>query len=176
MYGRNTHRLLVGVLLAALACYTSRAPRNWLPTPAESQSDPYGGWIKVSAKTPTGPREIEGELIAAERDTLHVMAFIELVSVPLDSVTEVKLEAFRIERVGFATWTALGVLSSLSHGYVFVLTAPVWILGGTFATSSYSRAPLIVTPTVEALRPYARFPQGFPPGLDRKTLQAAADR
>lgn len=170
---RNAPRsLILGALLGASACYTSRAPHDWLPKPIEVPSDPYGGWITLTANFSAGAREIEGELIAAERDTVHVMAFSELVSVPLDSVTELRLETFRAERAAFGRWTALGALMSLSHGYFFVLTGPLWITTGSLSAASYSRAPLIRTVTIDALRPYSRFPQGLPPGLDRKALRA----
>jgi hypothetical protein len=86
----------------------------------------------------------------------------------------VRLEFFHAARSGYATWTALGVMSTFSHGVFLVLTAPVWAGVGAYATSVYTRAPLVMTLSVEALRPYARFPQGIPPGLDRGTLRAAS--
>lgn len=179
MSGRSALGAAAAALIAVGACYTSRAPAGWLPTPQEAASHPYGAWITLVSNVDAGATEIAGELIAAEWDTLHVMLvdtmeMSRLVSVPIHSVSEVRLEFFHASRSGYATWTALGVLSTFSHGFFLVLTAPTWAGIGTYATSVYTRAPLVRTPTIEALRPYARFPQGIPRGLDRGTLRAAS--
>jgi hypothetical protein len=67
-----------------------------------------------------------------------------------------------------AGFAALGVVSTISNGYLLGITAPLWIITGIVASSSESRAPLRgVPPLVWAdLAAYARFPQGLPPGID----------
>lgn len=161
---------LVALSCCLVACYRSRAPERWLPTPVEAGSNPFGGWITLSVASPDGPRTLDGELIAAEGDSVHVLGLSGIQSLALADVTDLKLEMFRVERVGLVTWTTLGIVASLSHGFVLVLTAPLWAIVGTAATSAYSHAPVVTTRNVAALRSYARFPQGFPPGVDRSTL------
>jgi hypothetical protein len=67
-----------------------------------------------------------------------------------------------------AGFAALGVVSTISNGYLLGITAPLWIITGIVASSNESRAPLRgVPPLVWAdLAVYARFPQGLPPGID----------
>jgi len=61
----------------------------------------------------------------------------------------------------------MGALSTLSNGYLLVFTAPLWMIGGTIAAHSQYHAPIVKTPNEEweRVRPYARFPQGLPPGF-----------
>jgi hypothetical protein len=115
---------------------------------------------------------MEGELIAIDRDTIHVYAAGRLMSLPRASARSVTLTAFRINYESIAAWAALGTLSTASHGVGLILTAPIWMLAGTAAASNASVAPRIRSTDPDVLRRFARFPQGIPPGLDRTTLRA----
>jgi hypothetical protein len=175
MSGRRT-RTTTLALLAALAiapaggCYRSSAPTGWLPRPEEAPGQAFGSWIELQRSGTPRP-VIEGELIAIDADTVHILTYAGLVSLSRASLCCVTLTAFRMDYSALQLWTALGTLSTLSHGFGLILSAPLWLLTGTLATTAASHAPRIQSTDPAALRPYARFPQGMPPGLDRSTLR-----
>jgi hypothetical protein len=165
-------------LLAALAlgpaagCFQSTAPRGWLPAAEEAPHQAFGSWIRLEDRSRPPTTVTEGELIAVDRDTIHVHSFGRLVSLPRASVCCVTLTAFHLDYGSIAAWAALGTLSTASHGFGLILTAPIWMLAGTAAASNASVAPRIQSTDPDVLRRFARFPQGIPPGLDRATLRA----
>ena len=67
-----------------------------------------------------------------------------------------------------------GALSTASHGVLAGVTFPVWVLGGSLATASQSRKPIVnydpARSDPRSLSPYARFPQGLPDEVDRGLL------
>jgi len=160
--------LKVAVLPFALAaCFSTSAPRKWLPTAEESQQDAFGAWIRIEQVAEKRP--LEGELIAAHAETLFVFAD-SLVSVRADAVRSVTLTAYDSRYGEIVTWSILGTLATVSHGLVLVLTAPVWIITGTAASASASKAPRVQSRDPVELRKYARFPQGIPAELDRTSI------
>jgi len=176
MFGADRRRAGLA-LFAVLAlgpsagCFQSTAPPGWLPTPEDASHQAFGSWVRIEDRSGNRPAVIEGELIAVDRDTIHVHTSGRLVSLPGASVGSVTLTKFRIEYGSVAMWAALGTLSTASHGFGLILSAPVWMLAGTAATSAASRAPRVQSTDPQTLRPFARFPQGIPPGLDRTTLR-----
>ena len=163
---RWTAAALLATTLAG--CATNPAPREWRPKPREAQRSVRGGWIALDCKKPGAARCAEGELIAADDDALHVLTAEGLRTVSRAEVRKARLVGYGSEGAAVGSWMAVGALSTLSHGYYLVLTAPLlWFLGGAVATSDESRAGFV--PASE-FRAYARFPQGLPPGLDLTTL------
>jgi hypothetical protein len=164
---------IVGVvsLLSAAACYTSTAPEDWLGNAESMQRGAYGGWITV---TRTDRSYYSGELIAAQQDSIYILNAAGLVVTATSDMTAAKMETFRAKITSNAFWGTAGAFSTLSHGFVLILTAPLWIISTTAATAAYSRAPLIKTTQWSELAPYARFPQGMPRGLDRARLRMPA--
>jgi hypothetical protein len=162
------------VLAAALAsgCAHSPAPAGWLPAADASGSDAFGGWLVAEVGRGRDHRRVEGELIAVGADSLFALAADGFEGLPRAAITQATLAGYDIEAGTLAGWTLLGTISTASHGIVLLLTAPLWVLAGTFATNSATHAPLIRYPSSawNDLTPYARFPQGFPAGLDRATL------
>jgi hypothetical protein len=162
----------MAALLAAVAgCYQSSAPPGWLPSPVDAQRDAFGLWISVRGQPKTAPLA-QGELIAVDADTVHVLADGRLVSLARATLCCAELTAYRMDLSELQLWSVLGMVSTASHGFVLILTAPIWILAGTSATSAASYAPRIVSTDPVILQPFARFPQGIPPGLDRTTIRS----
>jgi hypothetical protein len=161
----------VFVLLTVSGCFHTSAPTGWLPTAVEAQREAYGGWIKLDFNMGVEANTVHGELIAASRDSVHVLTSDSLVAVPTASVFAGTLTAYDSEFGALRLWTILGGVSTLSHGFVLVLTAPVWAIAGSFATASASKAPRVESSDPSLLRMYARFPQGLPPGLDARSLR-----
>ena len=157
--------------LTVTGCFHTSAPKGWLPTAEEAQRDAYGGWIKLDFSMGAEKNTVHGELIAAAPDSLHVLTADSLVVVPTSSVTAGTLTAFDSQYGALRLWTILGAVSTVSHGFVLVLTAPIWAIAGSTATASSSKAPRVESTDPALLRMYARFPQGLPPGLDVRSLR-----
>jgi len=156
---------------AAAGCVGTSAPRGWLPTADGASRQAYGSWIVIEDQARVPRARVEGELIAVDADTIHVLIGEVLLSVARPVRCCVTLTAFDIQYAPLALWGAAGVLSTVSHGFVLILSAPVWALAATVAAANASRAPRVQSIDPGALRPFARFPQGLPPGLDRTTLR-----
>jgi len=164
--------LVAVVLLGPASCYRSPAPRGWLPDPDGASRDAYGSWIRVEDRSADPGLVVQGELIAVDRDTIHVLGFTpRLVSLPRSSVCCVTLTAFHMNYGPLAAWGGAGTLSTVSHGFGLILTAPLWAIISTAAAASASYAPRVQSTDPEVLRRFARFPQGIPPTLDRPALR-----
>lgn len=163
------------LLLAGVAdgCATNTAPRNFLPAPAASQRTAYGGWIEVTRGDARHPERSAGELLAIQHDSVYLLSGRGPEVYAQSDVTSAKLTAYDSESGLLATWTLIGTLSTISHGWLLVLSAPVWIIAGSVTTAHQSHQPEFLFPTAawEDLRAYARFPQGLPPGLDLATVR-----
>jgi hypothetical protein len=61
-----------------------------------------------------------------------------------------------------AGWGLLGTLSTLSHGFVLILSAPIWLLTTAIAANAETNAAQIDGGPWTSMRKWARFPQGMP--------------
>ena len=166
--------LSLWAVVAGSACFYTSAPSGWLPQPSEAQQQAYGGWMSVQISAPYvsgGKQYIEGELIAAGADSIHVLSDDGLVDIPLPAITEATLTTYDANLGTLTTWTLVGTLSTASHGVLLIISAPVWIIAGSAFTASASKTPRVRTTEPAFLRPYARFPQGLPADLDRSSLK-----
>lgn len=160
------------LLLLGTACgFHTTAPTGWLPSAEEAQREAYGGWFKMNYGSPAGARTVQGELISATADTVHVLTADSIVAVPTGAVISGTLTTYDAHLGTLRLWTVLGIISTASHGAALVLSAPVWLIAGATATSAASNAPRVESTNPVALRAYARFPQGIPPGLDPRGLR-----
>jgi len=172
------------LLLLVMGCASTSAPHGWLPDVDEAQQNTNGAWIVVrvtegdfaaGGTTRRGATHIGGygELIAVAQDTVFVLAEDQLLALPRTRIAAASLTAYDSDADLLGLWTALGTLSTLSHGYVLGLSAPVWLIFGTVSTTSESYAPRERYPskTWGELGKHARFPQGMPPNLNRRALK-----
>ncbi len=155
-------------------CASNPAPNDWLPSASEVPTDPFGAWIRIDFDSGTSSHQAEGELLAVEPDTVYLLAGEQVVAFPGDRIRHARVAWFESGAGGLAAWTALGSLASLSNGVIAGITLPLWIITGSLATGAQTRAPLVDydpgNGSLLRIRAYARFPQGFPDGLDRSTL------
>jgi len=178
---RNPDRGSIATALAACAalgaglagCTASPAPKAWLASPQAAESTAFGGWVVVELGKHADPPAISGELIAISEDSIHVLSASKLTSLAMASTTRVTLWGYDSQWHSLGTWTAIGAVSAASHGLGVVATGPLlWIVPGSLLTGAASRDAVVSTPgkTWRELRPYARFPAGLPPELDRSGL------
>jgi hypothetical protein len=147
-----------------------------LPKPTEAQTGAYGGWIELTYYEGE-ERRTDGELIAVSADSIWVLSANQGLVIPTAAVKRGKLTAYAAQKGGLTLWTIVGTLSTLSNGAFLVLTAPMWIIGGSLAVGAESRAPQRKSPPLAwaELAPYTRFPQGFPAGLELTALVPKKD-
>ena len=167
--------LLLTILISVNGCVIPSAPNKWLPSFEETQTQAYGGWIEVthsSDASQAASSSAKGELIALSVDTVYILAET-LQAIPKTQITKARLVIYDSEADELGVWTTVGALSTLTHGYGLVLTLPIWITSGGIASSIQSRKPVIDYPKSiwDDFKPYARFPQGLPEGLDPTQLK-----
>jgi hypothetical protein len=165
----------------AAGCASNTAPPGWLRPAEDVQLEARGAWIEVTVADAVGSEgvgRVEGELIAAEADTVFVLTPEALEAVPFERIRHVRLTPWRIDQSGLGAWMVLGALSTLSHGALLAFSAPVWFLGGGAAVAHGSGAGQIRTddPSPLVLRRFARFPQGLLPGIDRAAVESGGLR
>ena len=177
MQNHKCAALLVLVALSALGCASApTAPPDWLPDPKAVGSDEHGGWIEMECTTNFGKAEMHGELLAVDNERVYVLLGDAMRSIPIDSVREARLTWYDSHGGAVAGLAALGALSTVSNGVYLVITAPLWMIGGTIAAHSQFHAPVVKTPKKawDEVRPFARFPQGLPPSFVASTPTIAA--
>lgn len=170
----------LGVALATqltlAGCVTDPSPDGWLPTAREGLNSTEGGWVAVDCKS--GQRCAEGELIAAKDQSLEVLTQGGLVEVQRVDIEEATLAAYHSQHGQLTLWMSLGTLSTVTHGWFAVITAPLWLITGTTAKEYERRAALRYYPDVSLAEfaTFARFPQGRPLNVTPKSLGALRTR
>jgi hypothetical protein len=159
---------IVAVFLLS-GCASTGAPSGWLTMPENTPADPYGGWVTVEHSD----GHSRGELIAISADTLF-LADSRLHTIPLAIIRSARLTAYDPTADQIAMGTSGGVLLSMTNGIAFLLTGPMWIIGGSIAAASRSREPIIDYPEepIERFAAFARFPQGMSQSVRRETIRA----
>ena len=176
---RIIHRaVLLSVSCFFIGCASTHAPQGWLASPAQTQSEAYGGWLNVQYLSATKQKaKLAGELIALSDDTVFI-ATKALHAIALSDIKSARLAQYRSDATDIGGVVFLGTLSTLSNGFLLVFTAPMWIIGGSATASRRSFEPIMDFPKREWRRfvPFARFPQGLPEGIDRDRIRMKPPR
>ena len=173
-----TRGVMFAPLLLAVACAGNPAPQGFLPSPAQAPHDVYGGWIQVTVPAGRHDSTIAGELIAARADSVWILPDSGgVVAVATSTVKHGQVARYNSEAGSIAGFTVLGVVSTISNGFLAGFTMPLWVITGIVASSNESRAPLRGVPPLQwtDLAAYARFPQGLPPGIDLGEIRPKPD-
>ena len=142
---------------------------------------PFGrtAWV-----LPNGKAAVKGELIAVSADSVWLRSEAALQGWAMSEVQRVYVQTNDMTAGRALTWSAIGAVvtgvtlfaacESVNEGdcgQVLGVMALVWgVFGGTSAILLDQSSKRAVTPAQwEALRPYARFPQGVP---DAQTWEA----
>lgn len=159
-------------LVLAAALSASGCLHNPDPSPrsmAAVQSDAHGGFAVVSV---AGQQAHYGELIAIGPSGVWVLGGGLLVHTPLESVSALEIHPYDVEIGGVVGWGLLGTLSTISHGFLLVLSAPVWLVTTSITAAAHSRTARerYTGDNWPAFAKWARFPQGLPPGVTAAEL------
>jgi hypothetical protein len=116
---------------------------------------------------------LEGELIAVQKDSIFILRNSDrLEGFAAEEVRSVHLQSYNPKLGTVTLWTLSGVASTVSHGFILIISLPVWIATGSLSGVAISASAHEKTEPEgwDALACYARFPQGMPAGLDRTGL------
>jgi hypothetical protein len=156
----------LSLVLILVSCVTE----SYLPEVNKIDVNNFGSRINV--KRISGPM-IKGELIAIDSSQMFVLIdtgktdeitrYIEIIPVK-------EIESFRvIYAKPVISWVTIPVFtaSTASHGFYFVISAPINLLVTSLASSGamafeYNNQQI----SYEDLKMFARFPQGIPSGID----------
>ncbi len=166
--------LVLAVVLAS--CTATIAPSGWRKNLENSERTAFGAWTQVWTPDSGDAMELEGELIAVNADSIHVLTADGLQSMAVSEVSKLHLQWFDSNYGMPMTWTILGTASTISHGFILLVSAPVWILVGSVSASAQSKSghERADSGKIRELSRYARFPIGFPRDLDRRLLKPLA--
>ena len=106
---------------------------------------------------------LDGELIAADGKSVVLAKGGDVTVLPATCVTRMTVAAFEPGVADTIALGSVGGLSTLSHGFFLVLSAPIWLVTTLGATWAQSGAGTLEKPPRPAA--WARFPQGLPPGF-----------
>jgi hypothetical protein len=177
MPGKINSVIVAAVVSAAFLCAGCAAthdPEDWSMSVHKMPEHVYGSWVWMTLEKTETQKKAEsfgGELIAVSADSLYV-ASPALRVVSRKSIVEVRLVQYDSYAVGIGGLTVLGNLSTISNGVFGLLTGPMWIIGGTIAAIERSFTPIAdyTGATCGAMFPFARYPAGFPGGIDRNLI------
>jgi len=130
------------------------------------QDVPVRGYQVVAVITDAD--NVRGELLAVEEYSLWIETEEgRVVAVPRDTVDRVRVHVHASYGGAYAGWTVAGGASAFTHGWIALITVPIWAISGSInagvevglSRGDARRAEL------DVLRQYARFPQGPPRAL-----------
>jgi hypothetical protein len=169
----RTRELVAAIALAAFAtaCVSNPDPRK--PTVTKMQTQGIGAWVVA---TSIAGWEVQGELISVTREYVHILRVGQpgaaLVYLRTADVARANVYTYEYEG-GLGAMGLLGTLSTISHGFILIFTAPIWIIATAIAVASESSHVELEYPedhTLEEISRWARFPQGIPPSVDEEAL------
>ncbi len=169
----RTRELVAAFAIAALAtaCVENPDPRK--PTIEKMTTEGVGGWVVVTSRAGW---QVSGELISVTREYMHILRVGQpgaaLVYLRTADVARAQVYQYESEG-GLGAMGLLGTLSTISHGFFLILTAPVWLITTAVAVgaeSSHIEMDYPEDESLEELSHWARFPQGIPASVDEEAL------
>jgi hypothetical protein len=150
---------VLAVLL--LGCASNPAPYGTLLAPEAVQDTAFGGYILVTRRD---GRQTRGELLAAAEGAVHVLVDKRVERIPIGEIASMRLAVYETAEGYFSLWGIGGTLSTLTHGFALIISAPIWIVGSSITTAVESRRALVDYPgnPLPAFARFARYPQGMP--------------
>jgi hypothetical protein len=136
------------------------------PTTAAIEDVPVKGFAVVVEPRRGRGDDVKGELLAADERGVWVLTDEGTRFVPREAIEEVRVNVY--SNLGWVTlaWTVTGALSTASHGFFLVLTAPAWgALGGGITGAEFAKGKAHAwSNQTPYLYQFARFPAGLPAG------------
>jgi len=159
-----------GLALVAVVALTGcvhggidRSVSHGSPAHAALEDVPVNGF-PVEVELHEG-KSVEGELLAVDDTTVTVLTKTGTRWIAKNEVSRVSVKLYPSHAWELVGWTAAGVVSTLSHGFWLIFTAPAWLVVGlpTAAGSAASNHLHVEEGDAVYLWQFARFPAGLPP-------------
>lgn len=165
--------LVLALSGGAAGCFP-RPMSDSLPEPEATHHLASGAWARAVVEDSAGgtTRDHSGELIAVHADTIFILDPYRLRALDRHAVSSLRVERYAPDSAA-GLWVMAGVASTLSHGLILVLSAPLWTLFGSITAAEYASSYVLVDSDYDRARSFARFPQGLPPEIDRSKITAA---
>lgn len=170
----RSRSLVALIAIAALVGCTYGTPDPRHPTLERMQVTSYGAYAQVELTTGAS---VEGELIAADGTVIRLLPLgsRNVITIAKPDIASGRLFRYESE-AGVGAWGTVGTLSTLSHGFFLIFTAPIWMLWtGLTARSEDDHVVLeFHRGGWDEVAKWARFPQGMPPGFGQSAPGASA--
>lgn len=169
---------IIGILLGTLI--SSCTSTQYLPKPRDYDRSVYGAYVVVKHKDPYSVTR--GELLAVTRDSIIIFNMSssystkeKIITLALTDIKKVKVQTANIVNSsgGILAWAALLLPVSLTHGIFMILSLPLNIINLSvmavgISGNYYFEVP--DNPNWAEVAKYARYPQGWPEGLNKKDV------
>jgi hypothetical protein len=179
----KTILLLSGLIFFLSECSTVKIPANYRYSAQQLKREITGSWIHIkldSKAVGDTEKELSGELIAIQSDTIYVITLYGFTGVHVSTVNEAVLYMFMNQPGMYATFTGLLYLPDIVAALVigtpgFLLLGIPWVVTGGIVTiaEGSNHSNILKYPdfcTLGELKKFARFPQGMPPGIDKARI------
>lgn len=181
---KTTGLILVFILFAG--CSPEMEGYRYLPTLNNAGSYQYGGWMVATVTAEVSsekPVIISGELISGTNHLYYILDRNKMHVVPENRISKATLYLYRKQPGVFAIITIIGIIPNVLASFAYPdyssqflsLGIPALVFGLIFTASEAGntrnqlRFPEKIM--LHQFAPYARFPQGIPPGLDINQLK-----
>ncbi len=160
----------ISLLFVLIGLLFSCSVPQYLPPSQQIDVNRYGSHIKLFQKN---GKRVSGELIAVDHQSVVVLveSTKNCITVPINQIYRFKLRYARPAHYGWSI--PLFTLSTISHGFFLIITAPLNLIltisvtvGGENAFT-YSQKDM----SYEKLIMFARFPQGIPSNVDLANIR-----
>jgi len=162
------------LIVIFLFLFISCAPLYYHPLVPELEevpSNPYGSFIEIKLRN---GYTISGELIAVSNDSVFVYSPVRIEVLDIREIKSAKIIIYRRypNYAPIIIWGLLGTLSTITHGWWLIISAPAWIfVTVTAIANESSEQNKVVYPNITELAKFSRYPQGLPPDLKKKILE-----
>lgn len=108
---------------------------------------------------------VKGELLAVDEERIHVHSGAETRVILRSNARSIELrDLYTSPAIGLGVWTGAGTVSTLSHGWLAIISVPLWLGLGITSTviSAFGNDAKVLPPDFDQATQFARYPQGMP--------------
>lgn len=118
---------------------------------------------------------IKGELLAVDEERIHVRSGAETRVIQRQKARSIELrDLYTSPAIGLGIWTGAGTVSTISHGWLAIVSLPLWLGLGITSTviAAYGNDTTVLPPDFDQATQFARYPQGMPGTLPSRRAAA----